>query len=419
MKFGTFYEHQLPRPWDDGAEQRLYREALEQVELADKLGYDYVWEVEHHFLEEYSHSSAPGVFLAAAAQRSDDIKLGHGIRLAPPAYNPPARIAEMASTLDLVSEGRLELGTGESASRAELEAYGVEPEDKYAMWEEVTEQVADMMAMEPYPGHEGEYVSIPPRNVIPKPVQDPHPPLWMACSSDEMIEIAARNGLGALCFAFADPDEATDWVDTYYETFKEECVPIGRSVNPNIAMVAGFSCHPDEEEAHRRGAEGFAFFQYSLGHHYIDGQHVPGHTNVWEQFKEDGGTNPYEDEILHSAIGTPEQIRDRLRGYEDAGVDQIIFLQQCGKNKHEHICESLEIFAEEVMPEFHENEEERVRQKAEELEPYVEEALERKTFRSPPDVEDLPTLEPYDRERYPDRESTQSGEEGEETTVQE
>src|SRR5262252_4145822 len=136
MQFGIFYEHQLPRPWTDGAEQQLFQEALEQVELADRLGLDYAWEVEHHFLEEYSHSSAPEVFLAAASQRTQRIRLGHGIVLMPPAYNHPARVAERVATLDLVSNGRVDWGTGESASRAELEGFGITPAERRAMWRE-------------------------------------------------------------------------------------------------------------------------------------------------------------------------------------------------------------------------------------------------------------------------------------------
>ena len=112
MKFGIFYEHQIPRPWDADSEHRIYREALEQVELADRVGIDYAWEVEHHFLEEYSHSSAPEVFLAACSQRTQRIRLGHGIVLMPPGYNHPARVAERIAALDLVSDGRVEFGTG-------------------------------------------------------------------------------------------------------------------------------------------------------------------------------------------------------------------------------------------------------------------------------------------------------------------
>src|SRR3954449_2625070 len=121
MKFGIFYEHQLPRPWADGAEHRLLKDALEQVEIADRIGIDHVWEVEHHFLEEDSHSSAPEVFLAAASQRTSRIRLGHGIVQLPQGFNHPARIAERAATLDLLSDGRVDLGTGESSSSAELD----------------------------------------------------------------------------------------------------------------------------------------------------------------------------------------------------------------------------------------------------------------------------------------------------------
>src|SRR5436853_5108077 len=152
MRFGIFYEHQQPRPWGDGSTERLLNDALDQVELADRLGFDYVWEVEHHFLEEYSHSSAPEVFLAAASQRTQHIRLGHGIVLMPPEYNHPARVAERLATLDLVSNGRVDWGTGESASRAELEGFGITPVERRAMWRETVEQAANMKAMDPYPG---------------------------------------------------------------------------------------------------------------------------------------------------------------------------------------------------------------------------------------------------------------------------
>src|SRR5437667_104970 len=212
MQFGIFYEHQLPRPWQEDSEARLIREALAQVELADRLGIDYAWEVEHHFLEEYSHSSAPEVFLAACAARTERIRLGHGIVLMPPGYNHPARVAERIAMLDLVSGGRVEFGTGESASRMELEGFGVSPAEKRAMWQEAAAQVALMLSQSPYPGYDGKYFKMPPRNVVPKPVQKPHPPMWLACSSRPMIHLAAQLGLGALTLAFVDVSEAKHWV---------------------------------------------------------------------------------------------------------------------------------------------------------------------------------------------------------------
>ncbi len=390
MKFGIFYEHQLPRPWKEGDEERLFHEALDQVELADRLGIDYAWEVEHHFLEEYSHSSAPEVFLAACSQRTRQIRLGHGIVLMPPGYNAPARIAERIASLDLVSRGRVEFGTGESSSLAELAGFGVPVTEKRDQWREAIEQVANMMVMDPYPGFEGKYFSMPCRNVIPKPVQKPHPPIWVACSNRDTIHLAARLGIGALTFAFVDPKEARKWVGEYYDIIKNECVPIGHAVNANIAMVTGFSCHPDEAEAKRRGEDGFRFFGYALAHHYIFGTHKPGRTDIWKRFEEARPSLP--EAGGNRGIGTPAQLREHLESFEGAGVDQVIFIQQGGMNRHEHICESLELGAAEVMPDFKARSDERERKKREELAPFLEQAMARKKWMEPIPDEEIPEL---------------------------
>jgi alkanesulfonate monooxygenase SsuD/methylene tetrahydromethanopterin reductase-like flavin-dependent oxidoreductase (luciferase family) len=382
MKFGVFYEHQLPKPWRDGDEARLYREALDQVELADKLGFHYAWEVEHHFLDEYSHSSAPEVFLAACSQRTKRLRLGHGIVQMPPGFNHPARVAERLATLDLVSGGRVEWGTGESSAALELEGFHVPLSDKRAMWREATEEAANMLAMTPYPGHAGQYFSMPCRNVLPKPIQKPHPPLWVACSRRETIQLAARSGIGALTFAFVDPAEAGHWVRAYYDTLKRECIPIGHSVNPNVAMVTGFSCHRDRTIALERGLPGFRFFSFALAHHYVFGAHQPGVTDIWQRFEESA---PIGDEEI-GCIGTPDEIRAKLRTLAAAGVDQVIFIQQAGRNRHEHICESLELFARDVMPEFATDEDAREARKREELAPYVEAAMAAKPSRPPSEI---------------------------------
>jgi alkanesulfonate monooxygenase SsuD/methylene tetrahydromethanopterin reductase-like flavin-dependent oxidoreductase (luciferase family) len=378
MKFGIFYEHQLPRPWTKGLEHKMFQDALNQVELADKLGIDYAWEVEHHFLEEYSHSSAPEVFLAACSQRTKNIRLGHGIVLMPAKYNHPAKVAERIATLDLVSNGRVEFGTGESASLMELGGFNMtlDKDEKRAMWLESVEQCCNMMVMDPYPGFDGKFFSMPTRNIVPKPLQDPHPPLWVACSNRETIKLAARLGIGALTFAFVDPTEAKAWVDDYYRIFKEECVPIGHAVNPNVAMVTGFSVHHDAAEARRRGEDGLRFFRYALAHHYVFGEHTPGRTDIWANFEKARGALPPAG--ADHGIGTPDDMRRHLRAFEASGVDQTIFIQQGGRNTHEHICESLELFAAEVMPEFKAREAERAAAKAAELAPYVELAMARK-----------------------------------------
>jgi alkanesulfonate monooxygenase SsuD/methylene tetrahydromethanopterin reductase-like flavin-dependent oxidoreductase (luciferase family) len=401
MRFGIFYEHQLPRPWEPDSEGRLLANALEQIELADRLGLDYVWEVEHHFLEEYSHSSAPEVFLGAVTQRTRRIRIGHGVVLLPPRFNHPVRVAERVATLDLLSGGRVEFGTGEASSEVELLGFGVDRATKRQEWEEALDAITRMFVETPFAGFEGRHVSIPVRNVVPKPVQRPHPPLWVACSRRETVRMAAARGLGALTFTFLEPSEARAFVDEYHAVLaSDECVPAGFAVNPQVAVVTPFLCHRDEATAIERGLDGGHFLGYSLGHYYVHGNHRPGSTNIWDEFLARRSEVGFDRDLAaqqgidlvmrvvtavmgssRGAIGTPEQIRRFLRGYEEAGVDQVIFAGQAGRNRHEHVCESLELFAREVMPEFQERDEAHRRRSAERLAPAVEAALAR---REPP-----------------------------------
>ena len=401
MKFGIFYEHQLPRPWSADSELDLFQEALDQVELADRLGIDYAWEVEHHFLDEYSHSSAPEVFLAAAAAKTERIRLGHGIRQVIPNYNHPARTAEGIATLDLISDGRVDFGIGEGATRLELHGFDIPAKRKREMSLEAGEQIANMMVMDPYPGFESEFFSMPCRNVLPKPRQAPHPPMWIACTNRDTIKVAARNGLGALAFSFVDPEEARTWADTYYDIIRsDECVPLGHSVNANLALVTGFSLHEDRLEAINRGQEGFEFFGYALNALVAHDQ-IPGRTNLWGEFQERRGPERTQQRIADaeaagdtyaSCIGTPADARRHLAEMAEAGVDQVIFIQQAGRNEHEHICSSLELFASDVMPHFATGRDEREAAKAAELAPYIEAALARKKRMQPLADNEIPVV---------------------------
>jgi alkanesulfonate monooxygenase SsuD/methylene tetrahydromethanopterin reductase-like flavin-dependent oxidoreductase (luciferase family) len=416
MRFGIFYEHQLPRPWSDDSEYQLIQDALEQIEFADRIGIEHAWEVEHHFLEEYSHSSAPEVFLAAASQRTRDIRLGHGIVQTPPPFNHPARVAERIAMLDLVSGGRVDFGTGESSSEAELGGFMIDPVQKRAMWEEGLRVAVRCLTEEPFTGFSGEYVTMPPRNVVPKPRQKPHPPIWVACSRRDTIHLAAQKAIGALAFAFVDPEEAKYWVDDYYSTLEKDGVPIGDAVNANVACVTTFMCHPDEDEALRRGLEGANFFGYSLAHYYVFGRHRPAVTSVWNEFQHRRAEHGYDPEAviaaaenadrlgakavdqgiggLRGAVGTPDQISEYLRRYEECGVDQVIFCFQAGKNRHEHIMEGLDLFGREVLPEFRERDDALQRDKTRRLEPIVDRVMARKP------TEDHPPL-PSDDYSFP------------------
>jgi alkanesulfonate monooxygenase SsuD/methylene tetrahydromethanopterin reductase-like flavin-dependent oxidoreductase (luciferase family) len=376
MKFGLFYELQLPRPadkdqWNEDDERRIVHETLEQVELADKLGFDYLFEVEHHFLEEYCHSSAPEVLLGAIAVRTKNIRLGHGIVQMPPTQNHPARVAERIATLDLVSNGRVEFGTGEGATTTELGGFQTEHKFKKEAWEEATRECLRMMSETPYPGYEGEYFSMPERNVIPKPLQKPHPPVWVAASRRETVMMAARFGIGALGFGFETPEEAEDRVERYYELIRQCRRPIGKAMNPALVTLGNMMCAPTDEEAVEKGLSGAQFFGFSFA--WTHGPVKHGRDNVYREFRrrtdaaesaaEAATANEPEDEsarALYRAgrrgmfIGAPEYIRENLRKYETAHVDCLLFVLQCGDRKHEHIMESLELFGKEVMPEFKE-----------------------------------------------------------------
>ena len=350
MKFGLFYEMQLPKPWGPTSELDIFQQSLEQVELADELGYDYVWAVEHHFLEEYSHSSAPEVFLAAVSQRTERIRLGHGIVLLPTGYNHPARTAERIATLDLVSNGRVDFGTGESSSDMELDGFGVDRAEKRAMWEESLRCLVGMFRDEAWEFH-GKYIDFPKRNVIPKPLQKPHPPLWVACSNPDTVYMAAKYGLGTLGFDFADGEALRSRCAEYYRIIREECEPIGDAVNAQYAVVSGFMCCPQDADAAAKGVPGMRFFGYALQHYYGGQPHQPGATDIMRAFN---SAPPGEEIGPFGCIGSPKTIRERLVAYEEAGVDQLILVAQAGATRHEDIMSSLRLFANELLPEFKE-----------------------------------------------------------------
>jgi alkanesulfonate monooxygenase SsuD/methylene tetrahydromethanopterin reductase-like flavin-dependent oxidoreductase (luciferase family) len=352
MKFGIFYEHQLPRDWEENSEHQLIKNSLAQIELADELGFDYAWVVEHHFLEEYSHSSAPEVFLAAASQRTKNIRLGHGIIQL--TTNHPARVAERVATLDLVSDGRVELGLGEGASVTELHPFNLRFRDKRDVWEDAVKCMLPMFWNHGWE-YDGEYFKFPKRAVVPKPLQKPHPPLWIACSQLETIKYAAHRGMGALCFKFVDMESSRAWVNAYYNTYLHHLEKLADyQTNPNIAVVAGFMCAETDEEAWEK-ADGWTFFQFALQLYGKEGPFEPGSVNFWERYQEWKKTPQGQHRTGSELIGSPDTIRQRLQDLADTNVDQVILLNQAGKNTHQDICDSLALFAREVMPEFHES----------------------------------------------------------------
>ena len=386
MKISLFCEHILPRPWNEDSEYVRLKQSLEQFELADKLGYHGVWVTEHHFLEEYCHSTAPEVFLAAVSQRTERLRLGHGIIQTLPNINHPARVAERIGVLDLVSDGRVEFGTGEGSSATELDGFVVDPGKKRDMWLEGTKVALRCMTEQPFTGFQGEHVRMPPRNVVPKPRTKPHPPVWVACTREETITMAGENGLGALSFSFAGPEKFADRVNQYYGAL-ERAVPLGLAVNANILASAGqLMCGGTDDAARKMIGNRGGFFGYGITHYYLRGGHRPGHTNLWEMYEETLREAPDAvDEARLGGVGGVEKLRDYLRRFEEVGVDQLMFLLP--PVAHDLILESIDRLGREVLPEFIERDEAAEAAKAKRLEPIIERAMARR-------VDDAPTLDP-------------------------
>jgi len=256
----------------------------------------------------------------------------------------------------------VELGTGESSSEMELGGFGVDREAKKSMWEESLRCMVGMFRDEPWEFH-GEYVDFPKRNVIPKPLQKPHPPLWVACSNPNTVLTAARYGLGALGFDFAGPAETGRRRQEYYRIIRDECEPIADATNAQFAIVSGFMCCPRDEEAVAKGVPGMQFFGFALSHYYAGNRHDPGNTDIMSAFRSATGVAPTEE--AGGCIGSPKTIRERLLAYEEAGVDQVIFVAQAGATKHGDIMSSLRLFASELLPEFKERDIEHQRRREE------------------------------------------------------
>ena len=263
-------------------------DALEQIELADRLGIDYVWEVEHHFLEEYSHSSAPEVFLGAVSQRTERIRLGHGIVQLPPNFNHPARIAERIATLDLLSDGRVEFGTGEASSEVELGGFGDRPRARSATsGPRPSTRSRACSSRSRSPATTARYVKMPPRNVVPEAAAEAAPAALgrVLAPRDDPPGGDEGHRRAVVLVHRAGRRRRRGSTTTTRRSRPSECVPAGFAVNPNVAIVPPFMCHRDEETAIERGLDGGHFFGYSLGHYYVFGDHQPGRTAVWDEFQ--------------------------------------------------------------------------------------------------------------------------------------
>jgi alkanesulfonate monooxygenase SsuD/methylene tetrahydromethanopterin reductase-like flavin-dependent oxidoreductase (luciferase family) len=360
MDFALQYEIQRSRPHYDGFMYDIYHQATEQVRLADVLGYHSVWTVEHHFLSEWSYSSAPEVWYGALSQVTSHIRLGHGVCLLPIPFNHPVRVAERIAVLDIMSNGRVECGTGRSITEQELGGFNINPEDSRPMWEEAVAQIPKMWTQEVYEGFEGKYFKMPPREVIPKPIQRPHPPMWLASTQPSTWEVAGSKGIGALGFGISEPG-VIDGLIKIYKKAIANCEPVGSFVNDRTAAATICVCAPTREEAKaiakdaidfttRKGAELFTPFAK---------QEVKGYEYYKKMAELAVASADYRlsladlDKRIEKGavmVGDPEDCLRVAKVYEAAGIDMLLMLVQVGAIPHDKVMQTIDLIGKHVMP---------------------------------------------------------------------
>jgi alkanesulfonate monooxygenase SsuD/methylene tetrahydromethanopterin reductase-like flavin-dependent oxidoreductase (luciferase family) len=355
VKFSLFYEMQISRP-TRAAEAQLFHDCLEQAVLADELGYHCIWEVEHHGLYEYSHSSAPEIFLSFVAAKTKRVRIGHGVTLLPFRYNHPIRIAERIATLDILSQGRVNWGSGKSSSLVEQLAFENDVKTLHEQWLEAVEIIPRMWAEDVFT-YKGRFVNIPPTQVLPRPVQQPHPPMFAACSKPDTAHQVGALGLGALNFAFGTDDHLTQKV-TEYRKAVAAASPVGRQKNDHFACTPAALVLPDDRKACRYGLRGARFFLESLHRYYSGGDRPTGELPVARDFLSDEDLDAAM-ELRNTAgsqvatiVGDPEAARETVERFVEIGVDELILVMQMGTVPHELVMESIRTFAEKVMPHF-------------------------------------------------------------------
>ena len=356
MKFGIFFEVSVPRPCTREFEQRAYADALEQAALADEMGFDQLWAVEHHFLEEYSHCSSPEMFLTACAMRTHQIHLCFGIAVCVPQFSSPIRIAERTATLDILSNGRAELGTGRSATWTELGGLQADPDETKQTWDEYVRVIPKMWTQDSF-SYSGRAFSMPERPVLPKPVQSPHPPMWVAVSTPGTELDAAERGLGMLGITFSGIAQMEKRIQEYRSRI-QGCDPVGSFVNEQVNSVNFLYCSEDIEHARVRGERLAKTFGYLADLNLSTREVYPTpsyrsrglHSELRQQ-----ATGPADLKGIPEgiAIGDPDRITQTIKQWESAGVNRINFVVSAGDAlEQEEILESLRLFGREVMPQF-------------------------------------------------------------------
>ena len=330
-----------------------YWEMLEEVELAEEMGFDFFGCPEQHFLGKYCSTSAAECFYGAVAMRTKRIRIRSCITLLP--VNHPIKVAEQAATLDILSRGRYEIGTGRSNTLLQLEPFAVTPQETRARWEESLEVMVKAFTQDPF-SHEGKYFKIPPRSLIPKPVQKPHPPLYVASSGIETHRIAGRKGIGLMSFSnYLGFAELARYIQAYQEGLKE-AKPVGGYVTNSVGvLVVPAHCAETTKEARQNTERIAAAFTALVDVLYAElAQASPDYAYMGETAERMRGKIKDMDYIMEESagavVGDPAECVRQIKKFEAVGVQEMLF--GIDGPHHEKLMKSIELFGKYVIPHF-------------------------------------------------------------------
>jgi alkanesulfonate monooxygenase SsuD/methylene tetrahydromethanopterin reductase-like flavin-dependent oxidoreductase (luciferase family) len=368
VKLDLLYEIDAPRPWEGGPhpwgqrarEQRAYSEMLDQVKLADELGFNVAWFVEHHFREGRSHCPAPEVVIGALTQVTENIRLGFGVTLLPYGFTHPTRVAEKVATADILSHGRIEWGTGRSTPM-EQTAFHVDREASRAEWAEAIEIICGMWREEYFEWHSPTF-DFPRRLITPKPFQDPHPPAWMAATSEGSSATAGANQLGLLSFSIMQPlDKMAAQIRAYRDAWNSpDAKPISDVATNKVAAYTLVHCAETNDQARDNGVwESVAWWYQNIAEFtlnwelpHLDPAAQEASFPLLKPLME--GNIPIEsfDAGDMIVVGDPERCFEKMKHYADLGVDELICYVQFGYHSPESTLKTIELLGKEVLPEL-------------------------------------------------------------------
>jgi len=343
VKFDLFYEVMVPKDWTEEVERQIYRDTLDEIVYADQLGYETVWIARHHGTAGFSHTSSPEVLFGALAVQTSRIRLGFGVELLPLVH--PVYVAERAATLDVVSNGRVDVGTGRTMGENQIRLFGVDPETTRARWLESIRTLPQLWT-ERGVEHHGTYWNWDHEiTVVPRVVQRPHPPLWVAASRNESAALAGYYGLGMLMSSFRSPQDLEEDFAAYKGAVSQPSDQIGLFTNDQASLVTVAICHEPGDQAARERARAAALnYLAAVRRGYGQNQGAAASINTIPD------SDVFDAGIL--LVGDPDYMIGAVEKAGAIGADRMMLLTQLGGLPHDDVMTSLRLFATQVMPHF-------------------------------------------------------------------